>query len=98
MKIQTIIIGVLLFTLTLGVQSCKSSDLPPANDDIQKELAKEKKKKSRAQKKIKKEEYKRFWSMQTKEARCAHRKLLSIYGNYLKSILLFPYRRNSSPL
>ena len=74
MKIQTIIIGVLLFTLTIGFQSCKSSDLPPSDFEVQKELAKEKKKKARAQTKIKKEEYKRFWSMQTKEAKKSIRK------------------------
>lgn len=74
MKIQTIIIGLLLFTVTLGVSSCKSSDLPPSNDEIQAELSKDKKKTARAQKKIKKEEYKRFWSMQTKEARKSIRK------------------------
>lgn len=74
MKFQTIIIGILLFTMTLGVQSCKSSDLTPSNDAIQKELAKENKKKVRAQKKLKKKEYKHFWSLQTKEAKKSIRK------------------------
>lgn len=74
MKIQTIIIGLLLFTLTLGFQSCKSSELPTSDYEVQKQLHKEKKKKARAQKKIQKEEYKRFWSMQTKEAKKSIRK------------------------
>lgn len=63
-----------MFTLTAGVQSCKSSDLPESNEEIQKKLAKEKKKKAKAQKKIKKQEYKHFWSLQTKEARKSIRK------------------------
>jgi hypothetical protein len=69
MKIQTIIIALLLLSSALVFTSCKSSDLPPSNEDIQKQLAKENKKKARQDKKMQKKAYKHFWSLQSKEVK-----------------------------
>jgi len=74
MKISTIILYLLLCISLLSVQSCKSTAIPESNEDIQKELARKRKKEARAQKRLKKQEYKHFWSLQSKETKKSIRK------------------------
>lgn len=52
-----------------SLHSCKSSDLPTSDADVQKQLYKDKKKQGRAAKKLKKKELKHYWSLQTKEVK-----------------------------
>ncbi len=71
MKIKTIYTTLLLL-VSLNIISCGSKS--PSNalmtpDEIEKSLAKDKKKKAKAGNKAQKEAYKHYWSLQTKEAK-----------------------------
>ncbi|MDG1429776.1 MAG: hypothetical protein P8P87_12925 [Crocinitomicaceae bacterium] len=71
MKIKTIYTTLLLL-LAINLISCGSKG--PDNalmtpEEIEKSLAKDKKKKAKAGKKAQKEAYKHYWSLQTKEAK-----------------------------
>lgn len=71
MKIKTIYTTLLLL-VALNLMSCGSKS--PSNalmspEEIEKSLAKDKKRKGKAGKKAQKEAYKHYWSLQSKEAR-----------------------------
>lgn len=72
MKFKTLYLILLLsFTgiLTFGCGVPKLGETPATVEETEKLLAKEQKKKNKIAKKEQKAAYKRFWSMQSKEAR-----------------------------
>ena len=71
MKIKTICATLLLLfaSLQTGCASSGPGKTPATVEEAEKQIAKKQKKSAREAKKVQKEAYKRFWKMQTKEAR-----------------------------
>ena len=68
------IIFILLLLFTVRISSCKStsapgSNLPASVKEAEEQLAKQKKKQAKINKKAQKAAYDRYWSMQTKESK-----------------------------
>lgn len=71
MKFRTIIVVFLLLGLIIS-PSCASNKVPSSSgsvEDAEKVIAQRRKEEAKAAKKAKKEAEKRYWSMQSKEAR-----------------------------
>ena len=69
MKIRTIIGILLLLIVTINSGCGNTKPITGSSDDIQKQLAKAKKKSDKAAKKRNKLAYKHYWSMQSKSVK-----------------------------